>query len=64
MSALTNLRLGLPPTGEDDLAKVDATDLSSALSVRLDRLARIPPPPPVADLGLIVGGMGVLGNGE
>ena len=57
----TNLRLAPPPTGEDDLAKAAAaaTDFSSGLSLSLDRI-----PPPVTDLGLIVGGTGVLGNGE
>ena len=34
----------------------------SARLERLERLDRIPPP--VDDLGLIVGGTGVLGNGE
>ena len=59
----TDLRLEPPPKGEDDLAKAAAVtgDFSSGLSPSPDR---IPPPAAAADLGLIVGGMGVLGSGE
>ena len=63
--ANTYLRLAPPPTGEDDLAKAaaaTAADFSSGLSLSLDRIP--PPAAPVTDLGLIVGGIGVLGNGD